>query len=141
MRTSTLAIVVAVVIIAVLGFFVWRLKIDNRAARVGATPSPSADASATPTPTPTFSPVKVNFTKTGNIVGSKEQGFGFIYEEPGKPALSASLKFTNGSICNSGVGFVSCDRATWTAGDRVTVEGNKSGDTVTVLRLYKVFSQ
>lgn len=78
-----------------------------------------------------------NFVRTGNLVGSRESGWGIVYEEPGKPALTASLRFGEESRCTMPDGnSISClafntDRP-WEAGARATITGTESGGVVEV---------
>ncbi|MEK7653213.1 MAG: hypothetical protein AAB358_01925 [Patescibacteria group bacterium] len=76
----------------------------------------------------------VNFTKTGNI--SNWANKTFLYEEPGKPAVSATLSFGDYSQCdNNAQGFTPCNVAEFKDGDRVLVEGNLADGVVKVVRI------
>jgi len=84
--------------------------------------------------------VKINFTKTGNLVDRStvlEENWVLVYEEPGKPALSVSLDFIENSICVIGSETGLCWDAELVGGERVTIEGQKAEneDKVTVARL------
>lgn len=76
-----------------------------------------------------------NFEKIGNLVrnnpGQKANVWYLVYEEPGKPALSKELNFTEGSMCTD----VLCDTSLLQSGDRVSVTGDLVGERVTVIRL------
>lgn len=80
-------------------------------------------------PTPTV--VKdFDFVQTGNLRAEKTFWL-LVYEEPGKPALQAKLFFTPDSRCNTQV----CANLPLKNGQRVTIEGSKSGDEVKVSQL------
>ncbi|MCC2631206.1 MAG: hypothetical protein K0S38_1015 [Candidatus Paceibacter sp.] len=64
----------------------------------------------------------LNFSKTGNIVRPEnQQAWYLVYEEPGKPALRVELSFQN-----------SIETSRLTIGDRVKIEGVRTGDRVDV---------
>lgn len=56
--------------------------------------------------------ININFTKTGYISdrepGKPNEGMYLIYEEPGKPALSAKMKFDEKSVCEFAEEKVAC---------------------------------
>ena len=74
-----------------------------------------------------------NFSKPGNIVQSGGK-WELVYEEPGKPALRSELSFTASSTCDLGTGAVTCEGMKWKPGERVRVEGELSGNIITVHR-------
>jgi hypothetical protein len=83
---------------------------------------------------------EINFTKTGNLVDKStelEENWVLIYEEPGKPALSVSLDFTQNSICAAGNETGLCWDTELVGGERITIGGIKAenSDMVTVVRL------
>jgi len=62
-----------------------------------------------------------DFFKIGNLVSSPD-GWRLLYEEPGKPALSVDLIFSDKSSC-VGIGPTVCDTSVFTPGTRVAMEG------------------
>ena len=75
--------------------------------------------------------VLADFSRTGNF-SPNGLGWKLIYEEPGSPALSAALIFSEDSICGGTV----CVPSYFSAGDRVMIEGAKTGEgSVLVVRL------
>jgi len=83
---------------------------------------------------------EINFTKTGNLVDKStelEENWTLLYEEPGKPALSVFLDFTQNSICAVGNETILCWDTELVGGERVTIEGQKAenSDSVTVVKL------
>lgn len=80
--------------------------------------------------------VTVNFEETGNLAinnpGQEKDAWYLIYEQPGSAALSTKLSFTADSQCFRQSTKIVCD---FEAGERAEVEGNRTGDTVTVSRL------
>jgi len=84
--------------------------------------------------------VEINFTKTGNLADRStdlEENWVLIYEEPGKPALSVSLDFTEDSTCVTGNETVLCWDTELVNGERATIEGQKAenSDMVAVVKL------
>lgn len=77
-------------------------------------------------------PSELNFQKTGNIVQTTEGDWGLVYEEPGKPALTATLVFDTRSLCTDEYENDSCFPEYWEVGDRVEVAGVLEGDILTV---------
>lgn len=85
-----------------------------------------------------------NFSRMGVITmnnpGQKEDVPYLIYEEPGAPALSVELVFTETSMCETSVGERSaCNAEGMTTdvfvGERVRIEGVETNGTVSVLEL------
>jgi hypothetical protein len=74
-----------------------------------------------------------SFQKEGNLA-KKDGALGFLYEEPGKPAIFVKLVFVADAMCGNGSATSSC-AIMGSAGDRVTVEGRKDKDTVFVSKL------
>lgn len=73
------------------------------------------------------------FVEIGNLV--KNGGnWSLIYEEPGAPALKADLAFNEDSVCDFIEGH-KCLASGLNVGDRLRVEGQKQGGTVTVSKL------
>lgn len=72
---------------------------------------------------------EVDFKKTGSLIKS-DQDWILVYEQSGKPALMVKLIFSKESLCNvSGRNNISCEQAKLAAGDKVTIEGKKEGET------------
>lgn len=80
-----------------------------------------------------------NFTKTGYIQHQSDdeesESWRFLYEEPGNPAILANLNFNFRSKCDFGSGEQICNPKKFENGLFVQIEGTKSGDDVTVIRL------
>jgi len=82
-----------------------------------------------------------SFSKTGNVVinnpGLEKNVWYLIYEEPGKPALSAKLSFPEGSKCQSAKMNKECRQFSLYlyAGSRAKVEGKVRGSEVVVDKL------
>ena len=73
-----------------------------------------------------------DFNEVGNIVrnnpGYPEGVWFLVYEEPGSPALSKALSFTDDSLCIKEEGFI-CDPDELEEGERVEIEGvDKEGE-------------
>jgi len=65
---------------------------------------------------------KINFQKSGNIV-KRDGGWKLVYEEPGKPALTVDLVFSEDI------------KETWKNGDRVEVQGTKNNGSIFVVSI------
>lgn len=75
-----------------------------------------------------------NFDKTGNL--SRQDGkWVLIYEEPGKPALVASLSFNEKSICEKGAQKDVCVLNNLNIGERTRIVGTLDGGVLTVYDL------
>jgi hypothetical protein len=75
-----------------------------------------------------------NFDKTGNL--SRQDGkWVLIYEEPGKPALVASLSFNEKSICEKGAQKDVCVLNNLNIGERTRIVGTLDGGILTVYDL------
>ncbi len=104
-----------------------------------AAPSAAPSASESPTAEPQQA-LEVNFTETGNVLNwdsqteSYTEDWTLLYEKPGNPAISVKLVFDENSLCDGEV----CDTSKLNNGDRVKVEGNRSGGEVTVISLTKL---
>lgn len=81
----------------------------------------------------------INFIKTGNIVinnpGYPENVWHIIYEEPGKPAITKALQFTNNSICFIDTSESNCNPDSLETGTRVELKGFEKGDEIEVINL------
>ena len=74
---------------------------------------------------------EVDFVKAGNLTAAGA-GWRLVYEEPGNPALTTALIFSDESRCGADI----CEISSFEAGDRVSVEGLKTGEgNVLVVRL------
>ena len=70
-------------------------------------------------------PLEANFSKTGEIV-KNEEGLIFLYGEPGNPAVTVKLTFTNAS-----------DATNLEDGTRVKITGNKKNGELEVIEIEK----
>lgn len=79
------------------------------------------------------------FAHWGNIVNVEETTSGLVYEEPGKPALKVDLVFTMATICGIDGKEATCPLFSgaplFAQGARVYVEGERTGQIVTVTRI------
>lgn len=75
-----------------------------------------------------------DFRETGNL--TRQNGnWVLVYEEAGKPALTAVLVFDDESSCAGETPDGSCLPAYWEVGDRAEVVGEKMGESVKVISL------
>ena len=95
----------------------------------GCVPTTSISTSTPPTAT------VMEFEKTGYLTRSDgsagNNGWNLLYEEPGKPALRVSLRFTSESVCHYQDKAEVCV-ADSVVGDLVTVRGIRDGGSVVV---------
>lgn len=71
------------------------------------------------------------FSEAGNLIKEEgADGWLFLYEEPGQPALRVLLQFTPNSRCQATDGPIACDD--WGSGDRVKIDGQRTGNRVVV---------
>ena len=120
-KINIIILIVALVIISIIGFVFYK----NRNAK----PLEEGDIQSQQ------QEVKADFSKTGNITKS-ESKINLIYEEPGKPALSANLVFNENSKCESATGEKTCVLTDLKDGDRISVEGKLQADnSVEVIKL------
>lgn len=87
----------------------------------------------------------VPFSDSGNLVRGEINGWEFVYEEPGAPALRVALQFTMQSVCDFGEGHgeeqcINARRTIGNVGDRVKIEGTRIDNVVTVLKMTAVKS-
>lgn len=80
------------------------------------------------------------FLKKGNLTSATadetKNEWLFVYEEPGKPALSNRLMFNNKTVCYLTNGIESqCDKIKFRSGDRVEIAGEIKDGKVTVSEL------
>lgn len=81
-------------------------------------------------------PLEANFSKTGEIL-KKEEGLIFLYGEPGNPAATVQLIFTQTSLCDFGEGKKTCETAKLEEGTRVKINGNKKNGELEVIEIEK----
>lgn len=62
------------------------------------------------------------FLEVGDLI-QKGDTWIFLYEEPGKPALSVDLEFNENSVCSNGVEELSCSPYFWSVGSRAELSG------------------
>lgn len=81
-----------------------------------------------------------NFEQQGNLISQQGKRWILIYEEPGKPALTVKLSFTQSSVCDLQQGKKPCSEYDkyGESGDRVKVVGEKKNGTVEVKKLIYV---
>lgn len=79
---------------------------------------------------------KGNFSKKGAVV-AREEGWVLIWDEPGRMAMNVKLKFTDQSVCILGGEKKDCALINMgpQSYDYASVEGNRSNDEVTVIKL------
>lgn len=82
---------------------------------------------------------QADFIKDGYLsFGQADEGtptIKLLYEEPGRPVVIAYLTFNFQSKCDYGQGEGICNEKKFEDGQRVHLEGTKSGSDVTVLTL------
>jgi predicted small lipoprotein YifL len=100
---------------------------------------PPKTESSTPAKAETSQPINVNFTQTGNLTKENpednSQAWLLLFDLPGNPAATVTLKFVDGSVCDLKGTQVECAEAKFNLGDRAEVEGEKEGQIVTVSKL------
>lgn len=79
---------------------------------------------------------KGNFSKKGSLF-AREDGWTLLWDEPGKLALNVKLKFTDQSVCILGgekkdCGLINMGPESY---NRASVEGDRVGDEVTVIKM------
>lgn len=74
-----------------------------------------------------------DFKHNGNLTEAGD-GWQLVYEEPGKPALSARLEFDDRSVC-SDARDDSCSPVYWETGRRAEIIGYRQGESVLVRNL------
>jgi hypothetical protein len=83
--------------------------------------------------------INVNFTKTGNLTKEnpedESQAWLLLFDMPGNPAATVTLKFADDSVCNLKGSQAECAKVKFNLGDRAEVEGEKEGQVVTVSKL------
>lgn len=79
---------------------------------------------------------KGNFSREGAVM-AREEGWILLWDEPGRMAMNVKLKFTDQSVCILGGEEKDCALINMgpQSYDRVKVEGNRTGDEVTVTKL------
>jgi len=96
------------------------------------------EVTVTPIQTDSDNPdVFADFEKQGNIVNQNGQWI-FVYEEPGAPALTVVLNFTDESICEFNGQEGECNSDNLSNGMRAKVEGRKVDDQLTVTNLTEI---
>ncbi len=80
-----------------------------------------------------------NFNKTGNITKSGAD-WNLVYEEPGSPALTKILEFTDSSKCLDQYENKACFPNYWEIGDRVKVVGTLDSDKI-IISEFSVISE
>jgi len=85
---------------------------------------------------PVMPTIKVNFSKKGTLL-IREDGWIFLWDEPGQLALNVKLKFTEQSVCIFGGREKDCPLLNVgpESYDYVSLEGNRNDGEVTVVKL------
>ncbi|NCD00851.1 hypothetical protein EOL94_02065 [bacterium] len=83
---------------------------------------------------------KTNFSKTGNLI-FRNNNWSFVYEEPGKPALSSFVKFDKLSKCIDNNDIVDCSYDILENGDRVTINGFNEANNLLIYTLKFEFEE
>jgi len=85
---------------------------------------------------PVMPTIKVNFSKKGTLL-AREDGWIFLWDEPGQLALNVKLKFTEQSVCIFGGREKDCPLLNVgpESYDYVSLEGNRNDGEVTVVKL------
>ena len=85
---------------------------------------------------PVMPTIKVNFSKKGTLL-IREDGWIFLWDEPGQLALNVKLKFTEQSVCIFGGEEKDCPLLNVgpESYDYVSLEGNRNDGEVTVVKL------
>lgn len=110
--------------------------------------APASQISPTSTPSIPVSPtlasskqteassITVNFSHTGSVF-AQDDGWTFLWDEPGRLALNVKLKFIDQSVCYFGGEKKDCGSINMRpeSYDHVALEGKRNGDEVTVIRL------
>ena len=147
-KWRTIAIIVIVFLIICGGIFAyWQYCLQSQPTREtmpSTIPAPALLVSPSPVSSPSTNPIAspsalpkpaaslpANFIMEGNLINSPETGeFALLYEEPGKPALSAILLFDYQdtiSQCIAAGQTMPCrqalDNDLFKIGDRVAIEG------------------
>lgn len=87
---------------------------------------------ATSTPTPSLQ--EADFIHEGNLT-KPATNWVLIYEKPGSPALQKILIFDSSSICVRGGISSTCDKSSFTVGERVKIEGFEEESRVNVIKI------
>jgi hypothetical protein len=83
---------------------------------------------------PNMPAAETNFQREGYLVGAPG-AWRLIYEEPGAPALTVDLLIGANSHCERNGEAGSCENILRIAGNRIKVEGNRSGTVLTVNKI------
>jgi len=75
-----------------------------------------------------------DFARVGNLTKNNGE-WNLVYEEPGKPALTAELEFDNNSLCLESFEKKTCSSEYWEVGDRAEILGERQGEVVVVSSL------
>lgn len=105
------------------------------------TPGKTQDSNTSSVLVPTSSEaeINVNFKEVGNLLhnnpGLEEGAWYLSYEEPARPGIVVRLLLTASTTCGTDSTAEGCDLSKFAAGQRVSVEGSRQDDSVTVMRL------
>ncbi|MBU1000001.1 hypothetical protein KKE78_01210 [Patescibacteria group bacterium] len=143
--SAFITLLVIVIIGMAIGIVIYILSSNRALKEKTVQPDPVAvtetknQATQIPQTNPEPSSVKSNFSHEGAFFAG-EDGWVFLWEEPGQLALTVKVKFTGQSVCRLGGGEKDC--ALISTGpesyDRVILEGERVGDEVTAIKVEEV---
>lgn len=120
MQSNALRVILAIILVALLGFGVYKLVTPQN----NTTPDPNGNGTGT------------SFEETGNLVknnpGMKPDAWHLVYEAPGQPAVTTELAFNNKSECVTGENKQTCKPDEFSQGARAHVKGTEKEGVVTV---------
>jgi hypothetical protein len=136
---STALILVLIVVLGIViggGIYLISKNVGGKGEVIPTTPATTGEEAEAGEGAGTTGSGGLNFSKKGTLL-SREGGWVFLWDEPGRLAANVKLTFTNQSTCLFGGQEVDCDSLnngpeTY---DYVGLEGNQTNGEVTVLRL------
>lgn len=81
--------------------------------------------------------IKSNFSAEGNYLVIEGRPV-FLYDEPGNPSASLDLRFSAESVCDFGQGEGKCNVHELNHGDRVSINGIKTKNELTIILMKKI---
>jgi hypothetical protein len=73
-----------------------------------------------------------NFSEEGNLLKDSSGVWKLLYEKPGAPALSASLLFSDQTVCVLGTAYTKCNLTNEEIGQRAKIKGDPKGEVIVV---------
>ncbi len=127
-------LIIIVIIGVVIGVVVYTVQTKSVPAIETAKPTTQASPANSEAPS-----VKANFSKEGAFF-ARDDGWTFLWDEPGRLALNVKVKFTDQSVCLLGGEKKDCALINMgpKSYDRVSLEGERNGDEVTATKLEEV---